>query len=155
MPRALPGWKLQYETCPPFGRGLRPYPTTMMLDNTLADRQSEAGAFLLSVLLATNLVELIENLIELFRRDARTIIFNLNAKMLHPGHQLQIDASMGRIAELCSIRQQIDKHLDDMVAVDFGDTGFRAQFDTGLYAALVEDLTDSGYSVLDQDIQIQ
>jgi len=77
----------------------------MMLDNTLADRQSETGAFLLSVLPATNLVELIENLTELFGRDARTIIFNLNAKMLQPSYQLQIDASMGRIAELCSIRQ--------------------------------------------------
>ena len=76
-----------------------------MLDDTLTDRQSETGPFRFSALLVTNLMELGENLIELFGRDARAIILNLNAEMLRPGYQLQNDASMGRIAELCSIRQ--------------------------------------------------
>jgi hypothetical protein len=58
----------------------------MMLDDTLTDRQSETGPYRVSALPATNLVELIENLIELFSRDARAIIFNLNAEMAGPGY---------------------------------------------------------------------
>ena len=93
---------------PAHGRALRFDPPAHRLDETLADRQAEAGAGLAPVGAAAA-IEFLENALEIGGLDARSFVGD--AKSPRPAFLPRMDCRAGLAAVFMRVVEQIEQHL--------------------------------------------
>ena len=83
-------------------------------DQPTRDGQAKAGAFELAVLVILDLIELTEDVVKVFRRDADTGVLDRDMQGLRPVHDLHPDdpgQDMALFSELHRVADQVGKHL--------------------------------------------